>query len=332
MTEGISALGTYGLGGTGFYGTYDPTMIGMMGSYGSGMMNPMMMNPMMMGGYGMGMGAMGMGSSYMDQYMDSLKKYNEYMEKMEERKVEHAIQMHKKEQMAEVANLSAHDQAFFMKAVEDGDVQHGIREIHDAIRKKNLSYAAQKFFELKQEIYNKFSEYFKTTEGNINTDEKIKQYICILYSEIAGGYASSNGVKPDLKNDIEKYGENSFENAFNSHWFGNKDHNQLTSEQALYQMFGTGEQDIGTKKNMAMLGTATAAVGEALGAGVVGGAAGATIYGTCRAVLPNKLGFGNWGWEHNLAKKFNLKRLPGAMKWSAIAAGLVDIAWQLGRD
>ena len=327
MTAGISALGTYGgLGSTGAYSSYDPTMMGMMGSYGS------YMNPMMMGGFGMGLGSYGMGGfdeNYMNQYMERLKKYNEYMEQMEERKVEHGIAMHKKAQLAEVANLSAHDQAFFEKAVVDGDVQHGIREIHDAIRNKNLSYAAQKFYELKQEIYNKFSEYFKTSDGNINTDEKIKQYICILYSEIAGAYASSNGVKPDLKNDLDKYGESTFEQAFWSHWLGNKDHNKLTGAQAKYQMFGTAEQDTGTKKNIAMVGTGLSVAGEALAAGAAGGGAGAATLCLGRALTPNKF----FSWEHNLSKKvFNLKRLPGVFKCCALAAGLVDLWWQWGRD
>lgn len=327
MSDEISALGTYGsLGSLGAYGSYDPTMMmGMMSNYsGYGMMNPMMM-----GGYGMGMG--GLGTNYMDQYMEYMKKYNEYMEKMEERRVEHATQMHKKTQLAEVANLSAHDQAFFLKAVEDGDVQHGIREIHDAIRRGNMDYVTQKFFELKQEIYNKFSEYFQTTDGNINTDEKIKQYICILYSEIAGTYASSNGVKPDLKHDIQTYGETPWQNAFNRTYLGNHGHNQLNAEQALHQMFGTGINDEGSKKKAEMFGAWTARAAEVGTAGVAGSVAGVTALGLARFFTPN----------------FLLKHVPEAVasnsvvKWGTkfktwgkgfgLAAMAADALWQLTR-
>lgn len=332
MTEGISALGTYGGLGAGAYNYYDPTMMmGMMNGVGGNYWTNPMMNPMMMGGYGMGMGMSADSTENKNPYLEMYKQYYEAMEKLEEQRLEHQVQMHKKTQLAEVANLSDHDQSFFLKAVQDGDIQHGIREIHDAIRRKNLSYATQKFYELKQEIYNRFSEYFQSTEGNINTDEKIKQYICILYSEIAGAYASSGGIKPDLKDDFDKYGENSFENAFNSHWFGNKNHNQLTGEQAKHQCFGTAEQDTGTKAIMAKLGTGTAAVGEVATASAIGGAVGATGFALGRMLLPNKLGWGKISFEHNLAKKFNLKRLPGAIKFCALGLGIADAFWQFTR-
>ena len=328
MPDGISAIGTYGLGSAGLYGSYDPTMMSMMGS------NFGMMNPMLMSGYGMGGGTVGVGGyeNLMNQYMEMQKRYNEYAEKMEERKVEHGIQMHKKAQLAEVANLSAHDQAFFLKAVEDGEVQRGIREIHDNIRKGNIDYVVQKFFELKQEIYNKFSDYFQSSEGGINTDERVKQYICILYSEIAGGYASSNGIKPDLIHDIEKYGETPFQHGMNSAFLNNKGHNKLNAEQALHQMFGTGVNDAGSKKKAEMLGEYAGRAKEAALAGVLGTAGGFTALGLAKFFTPD----------------FVTKRIPDAIatnnfsKWATKyktwgkGAGLglmaLDILWQMGRD
>ena len=329
MSDGISALGTYGGLGTGAYNFYDPAMMGM-GSYGSyGSYG--MMNPMMMGGYGMGMGIGGYGN-YMDQYMEMYKKYNEAMEKIEERRVEHGIKMHQKEQMAEVANLSAHDQAFFEKAVVDGDVQEGIREIHDAIRRGDMDNVTQKFFELKQEIYNKFNEYFRSTDGNINTDEKVKRYICILYSEIAGGYASSGGIKPDLKHDIAAYGETPWQHGFSKTYFGNSGHNQLNAEQALNQMFGTRINDEGSKKKAEMFGTWAARAAEVGTAGVAGSVAGVTALGLGKFLTPS----------------FATKWIPDAIatnsvvKWgtkfktwgkgAALATMALDILWQLGRD
>ena len=333
----ISPLGNYGLGSSGLYSSYDPLMMSMMGGYGYGsMMDP----SMSMMGYGMGMGYMnpmmmtdstGSGN-YMDRYMEYLQKYNEYAEKMEERKLQHATEMHRKSQLAEVANLSSHDQAFFLKAVEDGDVQHCVREMHDAIRRGNMDYAVQAFYGLKQVIYNKFSDYFKSSEGNVNSDEKIKQYICILYSEIAGGYASSGGIKPDLKNDVLTYGETPLQHGFNKTYLGNKGHNKLNAEDALNQMFGTGINDEGSKAKAEKIGSYAARGAEALTAGAVGGVAGATALGALKFFTPS------WATKHcpsaiadnSIVKWGTRYRTWG--KTAAIAAIAADILWQMGRD
>ena len=334
--QSISALGNYGLGSSGAYSSYDPLMMSMMGGYGyGGMMDPSMT---MMGGYGMGMMnpmMMGMGTdpatggNYMDRYMEYLQKYNEYTERMEERRLQHATEMHRKTQLAEVSNLSAHDQSFFLKAVEDGDVQHCVREIHDAIRRGNMDYVVKTFYELKQVIYNKFSDYFKTSDGNINSDEKIKQYICILYSEIAGGYAISGGIKPDLKNDILTYGETPWQHGFNKTYLGNSGHNKLNAEDALNQMFGTGINDAGSKAKAEKIGEWAARGAEVATAGAVGTAAGVTALGAAKLFTPGFL-------------KRSAIASNGLVKWGTkfktwgkgvglLAAG-ADILWQLSRN
>ena len=338
--ESISPLGNIGLGSSGYYSSYDPMMMAMMGGYGYGsMMDPSMS---MMGGYGMGMGMMnpmilgaadatGTGN-YMDRYMDYLQKYNEYAEKMEERKLQHATEMHRKSQLAEVANLSAHDQSFFLKAVEDGDVQHCVREMHDAIRRGNMDYVVKTFFELKQVIYNKFSDYFKSSDGNVNSDEKIKQYICILYSEIAGGYASSGGIKPDLKNDVLTYGETPWQHGFNKTYLGNSGHNQLNAEDALNQMFGTGINDAGSKAKAEKIGAWTARGAEVATAGAVGTVAGVTALGAAKFFTPS------WVAKHcpeavasNGLFKWGTKFKTWGKGVGLAAAGL-DILWQMSRN
>ena len=127
MPGAISAIGNIGLGSTGAYSSYDPTLMSMMGGYGA--MNPAMMstmNPLMSGYTGMS----GMyGGSFYEQQMQMMKYYMQMQEEMEKYKLQHATEMHSLTQEASVANLSAHDKAFFYKAMEDGYVQQVIREI-----------------------------------------------------------------------------------------------------------------------------------------------------------------------------------------------------------
>jgi hypothetical protein len=341
--QSISALGSYGLGSSGAYSSYDPLMMSMMGNYGYGSMtDPAMMmnggygmnfmNPMMMpmmGGYGAGMYAADStgNNSYIDRLTEMYEKYNAMTEKLEERRLQHATEMHRKTQLSEVANLSSHDQAFFLKAVEDGDVQHCVREIHDAIRKQNMAYATKIFYELKQVIFNKFSDYFKTSDGNVNSEEKIKQYICILYSEIAGGYASSGGIKPDLKDDILKYGPTSAEKGFFNSLFGNKKQNKLTGEETLYQMFGTGFEDVDYKEKVEKAAGWAGRTAQVGAAGLIGGAAGITALGTAKFFTP--------GWitrncPTNRAIKWATKFKTWGKTGALVAMG-ADILWQMSR-
>ena len=71
MPGAISAIGNIGLGSTGAYSSYDPTLMSMMGGYGT--MNPAMMstmNPLMSGYTGMS----GMyGGSFYEQQMQMMK-------------------------------------------------------------------------------------------------------------------------------------------------------------------------------------------------------------------------------------------------------------------
>lgn len=330
--QSISAIGNYGLGGTG-YSSYDPTMMAMMSGYGSyGMMNPAMMSS-----YGMGMNPMmsglgGMyGGSFMNQQLEMLKEYYKFQEELEKFKLEHATEMHKTQQMAEVANLSAHDQAFFLKAMEDGYVQQGIREIYDNIRSGNQDYVVKKFYELKQGIATKFSDYFNTADGAKNSRENINNLIRLLYAEIGGGF-TADGTKPDLINDIKSYGENPWQHGFNKTYLGNKGHNKLNAEEALNQMFGTGINDTGSKAKAEKIGSWCARGAEVATAGVTGLAAGAAALGLTKFFTPG----------------FITKHVPEAIsgnslvKWGtkygtwAKGAGLaamgLDALWQLCRD
>ncbi len=318
--ESISSIGNYGLNGYGSY--YDPTAYAMMSGYGGyGMTNPamingyssMMMNPAMMNYGGM------YGGAFMKNQMEMLKEYTKWQEELEQQKLDHATAMHKKQQMAEVQNLSSHDQTFFLKAMEDGYVQQGIREIYDAIRSGNQDYVVQKFFDLKQGILTKYSDYFNSSEGTKNSQENINNFIRLLYAEIGGGFQPGAG-KPDLINDIKAYGESPFQHGFNSRWLGNHGHNKMNAEQALNQMFGTGMNDKGSKKNAERIGAGLSMLTEGVAGGAAGAAALTAGMGIVKGFVPKKMDFGFF------------KNLPGALKLGFVLGALGDAWWQYTRS
>ena len=331
--QSISPLGNIGLGSTGAYSSYDPLMMSMMGSYGGYGMNPA---AMMTGGYGAGMmnPMMGMyGGSFVAQQMEAMKEIYKMQEDLEKQRLEHATEMHKQQQLAEVTNLSSHDQAFFLKAMKDGYIQQGIREIYDAIRNGNQDYVVQKFYELKQGILNnpEYSEYLNDKKGGINSKENINNYIRLLYSEIAGGY-TPGAPKPDLIDDIKTYGENPFWHGFNKTWLGNSGHNKLNAEEALNQMFGTGINDKGSKEKAEWLGCWGARAGETAAAGAAGFLGGATALGIAKFLIPEIVtkhiptgvatnSFVKWGTKFKTWGKIGL-----------IGAIIADVAWQMARD
>lgn len=329
--QSISPIGNFGLGSSGAYSSYDPSMMmSMMSGYG-------VMNPILGTFGGMGGGVpymnpmMGGGANYYTQYMEAMKSIYKQQEEIEKQRLQSATEMHAMKEMAEYYNLSAHDQAFFSKAMLDGYIQQGIREMYDGIRKGNMDYVVQKFYELKQGILNKYSDHFASAEGGINSKENINNYIRILYSEIAGAY-TPGAPKPDLINDIQAYGETPFWHGFNKTWLGNKGHNQLNAEEALNQMFGTGINDAGSKAKAEQIGGYVSRAGEVAAAGVAGSVAGATALGVTKLFTPS----------------FITKAIPdaittnGLVKWStkfgtwakagALALAVGDILWQMARD
>ena len=310
MTEGLSAIGSYGgLGSTGLYGSYyDPSMMAMMGGYGSYGMS----NPMMMGGMNM-MGGM-YNPTFMSNYTDMMKNMYSAQNEIQKLQLQNQVDMHSALQQAQVSNNAAHNKAFFDTIMEDGYVKNAVREIYDAIHSSNMDAVATKYFELKQMILNKYSDHFKNSIGGQNDKENIDHYISTMYSEIGGGL-SGNGVKPDLRTDIRNYGENPFEHGINTTFLGNSGHHQLTAEECLNQIYGTPIDDQGSKAHAELLGRGAGRLKEfglATGAGAVGGAA---LLGICKT-LP-VIG----------------KKCKGLGKWAWVGAGLAavtDLLWQNG--
>ena len=320
MTEGLSAIGSYGsLGSAGLYGSYyDPYMMSMMGGYGSyGMMsNPMMMNPMgMMGMYNPAfMGNTSDSTSTNNPYINYMKSMYSAQNEIQKMQLQGATEMHAAKEQAQVYNAQVHDRAFFNTVAVNGDVQNGIREIYDAIRKGDMDNVAQKYYELKQVILNKYSDHFTNSVGGLNDKENIDHYISTLYSEIGGGY-NPGAPKPDLRTDIMNYGENPFEHGMNTTFMGNSGHNKLSAEECLNQIYGTRINDAGSKAHAEEWGRKAGKAKEFAifaGGGAALGATALGIFKTIPKIGKHCNGLGKWAWA------------------GAAIGAIGDILWQTG--
>jgi len=306
--ESISPIDNFGYN----FGPYfDPMSYAMCSGYGNyGMTNPMLgySSSMMMNDPTMGM----YGGSFMQSQMEALKEYYKFQEDLEKQKLEHTTEMHRKQQLAEVTNLNAHEQKFLMEVMSDGYVQNGIRDIYDEIRQGHSDSVVRKFYELKQEILNKYCNYFNTPEGNINLASNLNEYINRMYSLIGKNF--QNGIEPDLRTDIRAFCENSFQHGWNKYWFFNHGHNELNAEQTLNQIFGTGINDIGSKKKAEYIGGlgSSAATGALAGGGAVIGVS--TVAKGLFSSFPFKNSLKATKWAAILAAAYNIYR-TGAWDW-----------------
>ena len=322
MTGSISAIrnGDYNAG---LYSSYNPSMLAAMGGYGS-MYNPMMSG---LGGYNtinpmMGsMGMMGMyNPTFMAQQTEMIKQMYSAQNEIQKMNLEQQTNLHTAKEQAQVHNTAVHDRAFFETVAVNGDVQSGIRAIYDAIRRGDMDNVAQKYFELKQEILNKFGDHFTTSVSGLNDKENIDNYISVLYSEIAGGY-NPGTPKPDLRTDILTYGENPFEHGLHTTFMGNSGHNELTAEECLNQIYGSGYRinDQGCK-DIAHKWGERAGKAKEFGIYTGGGvAAGLTAWGLGR-IFPLKM----------VSNIFKGKAKP--LAWlGALAGAGYDLWWQMSR-
>lgn len=311
-TDSISALGSYGgLGGAGLYGSYYDPYMSMMGGYsGLGMTNPMMMS---------GMGTMGMyNPTFMQAQVDMMKNMYSAQNEINKMQLNNATEMHEAKEMAQVHNVGVHDRAFFETVMKNGEVQNGVRNIYDAVRKSDMDDVVQKYYELKQMILNKFNDHFTNSPGGINDRNNIDKYISDLYAEIGGGL-NPGAPKPDLRQDIEKFGETPFEHGMSISFLGNSGHNKLTAEECLNQIYGTRINDAGSKAKAEKAGKFAGRVKEAGLATGLGAVLGLGTIGLGRIAPITKL--------NNLCKgKFKAAAWIGALGLAA-----ADILWQATR-
>lgn len=321
-TDGISPIGNI-TGYTG-YNNYDPTMLAIMNGYSNYALSNPYSSGLMMNGYNGLTGINGYtgynayNQDSINAYLESLKQLYSAQNQIQQQSLQYSVDMHKAKEQANVTNAQVHDRTFFEKVSVDGDVQNCIREIYDSIRRGDTNYVAQKYYELKQVILNKYNDYYRNSSGGLNDKENLNQFISVLYSEIGGGY-DPNGIKPDLRNDILTYSETPFENAMNTTFMGNSGHNKYDGEELLNKIHGTRINDAGSKANARKIGRAAGRAKEGLYFAGGGAAAGLSLWALGR-LQPIKF----------ISNGFKGK--AKALAWiGALGAGLFDAWWQTTR-
>lgn len=301
----MNSLGAYGLGGSGMYGSYgsyaDPTM---MGAYSP---------------YGMGMGMMSMYPTYMKQ----MTQAQQDIEKMQ---LSHNADIHRLKLEHNTDEYRAHDQNIFEKAMVDTGVNLGIENLSKKIKEGDQDGICQEFDRLKQTIYTKYRDYFNANQNNLNPSDSVTQFIEILYGKIR---TAQEGKTVDLRSDIEKYGESSFEHGFWKNLHG-KDYHDKYTEETLSYIYGTNIDNKSGKDRMQKIGAKAESIAEYVASPFVGYAAGvgaaATIAGMGKLFVPmpkavtGKISF-------NALK--NMGKTAGLI--GAAAALLGDIWWQNSR-
>ena len=324
-TEGsltrISPLGTYGLGLTGGYGSYDSYMpYSMMNGYGMGM--GMDSSIFGMGGYGLGMGGYG-GMNMMLQYP---LLYGQIQAQMENNQLEHAIDMQAGMNRYGVAAHKSSDRALFEKVANNGQVQYGIDNLYRTVISGDQKAIMKQFNEVRNYILQTYSKELDHLGKEINPVATANEYIKRIYSNTI---SAQTNQPADLEDDIRRYGESPIVNGWRQGM--RKGHQGAYVDETLQYCFG---RDIDEKANKDFSQTVGKVAGHitqpfakgAVGAGI-GAAAGATAYVVGGgAVSLTKKAFGG-----NL-NKFKFGALG---KWAyigALAAGAAafigDAIWQ----
>ena len=188
-----------GLGGLGFSGMYDPTMMSMYG----GLNGLTAMNP-----YGGGYSGMGFNPAFMAQ------QYAQVQQQVEKSQAQHAIDMHDITTQARVQNLSAEDRAYFESIAQDAGVKRGIQDLADAIREHNKDLIKEKYDNVKMMILTKYNAYYRNNAGKIaDMEVAVRDQIENLYDAVIS--KNSGGASAGLKSDIDKYCEDSVSYGIN---------------------------------------------------------------------------------------------------------------------
>ncbi len=305
-------LGTFGLGASGSYSSYDnymPSMLGMnpmmsMG-YGYGGMNSMMgVNPMMGGMMGM----------YNPLYYTQMRNAAEQIQ------AQHSGNMHTTLLNNAVNAQRETDSALIQKMLTNSDVQQGIENLHNAVKSGNQDDICKRFDELHKYIYSTYKDEFAARGDKNNPHTSATKLINNLYTSIIT--AQNGGGTADLRSDIIKYGESSTMNGFMKGF--RRGHQDRYIDQTLSHCFGDEIEDMKSKEGRKAVASYVgrgASVLEKGAYGAVGGAAAYTVgYGLLKGAAPV---FGRGS-----AVKFSPKWLGKSAPIGAMLAMAADIIWQ----
>lgn len=243
MLDSISGINPY----TSPFGMFG---LGMSGTYGS------YYNPMMMG-----MGPMGMLGMYNPAFMGQMNRAYQDIEKSQ---LNFSGAMHELMLNNQTRAYATQDRAIFEKAMVDAGVNKNLTNLAEKIREGDMDGVCVAYDELKQTLYSKYNDYFKSNTG-LNPDDSVTYFIEQLYNQqILGGKPGES-----LRGDINKYGESSFEHGFMSN-FNGKDYHKRNAEEALSYIYNQPIDNKAGKERTAKIGAITAGAAEAGAAGLGG--------------------------------------------------------------
>lgn len=217
----MSAIGAFGLGGSGMYGSYsDPTMMGLgnIGAYSP---------------YAMGMGGvMGYPGMYNPAFMSQITQTQQNIEKSQ---LQHSTDMHTLMLRNNVEHHEVQDRTLFEKSMVDASVKKGILNLASKVREGDQNGICTEFDALKQTLFQKYRDYFEANSYKINPNDSVINLIDELYYQII---SASTGEQCTLRDDIKKFGQTPFEHGFIKNWRGN-DYHEKYSDETISYIYGT---------------------------------------------------------------------------------------------
>lgn len=308
----FNPLGNLGLGMSGMYSSYDaymPSMYGVnYGAYGmnaGGALNYATMNPYSM---------MGM---YNPLYMSQLQN------QMEINQLNHTGSMQQLLLDNEVKAHRATDSALIQKMLTDGDIQAGIGNLYDKVVQGDQDGICEEFDKLKDSIYTTYKDEFKARGDKIDPSKSAIRCIEALYSSII---SQATGEPANLKDDIVRYGDNSFENGFQKGY--RKGHHDKYYDETLNHCFGLRIDHKAQQDMNQNIGYGIGVGASALKKGAIGAVIGGTTWTAGNLAIKGLAGIAG------KASKvpFGKKGLAIFAVLGAIAAAASDITWKLSKD
>ena len=283
----MNPIGLTGLSDYSSYGSYYSPMNAMSGMG--------MYNPMMMGMY----------------YPAFMGQMNQAYQNIEKSQLSHSSAVHDIMLQNKTKAMISHDREIFEQAMIDTGIESKVRTLHDKIVEGDQDGICEEYDKLKQTIFTKYSDYFKSNSSKMNVEDAVNKFIEELYTQ---QISPKVGAQVDLRGDIRKYGETAFMHGFNKEFLGKKEYHDKYTEETLSYLFGTTVDNKAGKDRIEKVGGYVGKGAEALAAGAAGYGAGLLASGITSLATNSSVKCGHWG------------------KIAALAAMAGDICWQLTRD
>lgn len=319
---GCNPLGTYGLGMSGQFGSYDaymPSMYGMTPSmYGMGM-NPSIFG--MNGMYGM----------YNPSFMANMYQQVEASHAM------HSGNMHELLLNNEVSAHRDTDSALVKKILTNADVQQSAANLYDKVKAGDQDGICQEFDKLRDNILTTYRDEFAAMGDKINPITSATHYAEHVYGNLATAWAG-DGKTHSFRDDVIKYGDSSFQNGFMSGFM--RGHHSRYVDETLNHCIDERIDHKESKDMRQDLGKGVGQVARVLKTGTIGGAAGLGVGALGLGAIKglDKAFFSHKEIVDGVEKKVSGTTLINNIKWggplkflaaAGIIAGIVaDIFWQ----